>query len=297
MLRPSSIGPALVLAALASSIFTHASPLSLNYVNGPDNYNIGATGYTLNGGHRPFQTYTPGGGGLQPLWIVSLTPDPPEYLRAMQIADIDALETNLAGQQGWQFASAADELPEGSLEVRTYKAVKDGGGVGANFHVAYTGPAIPNAHWIQVITTNHPHPGDHPAAGAGLSTYVDTDYLLMPFYDYDGTADADDFVDTPRRTDITANHTWRANLYLVTAPGWGPDGNGNIVATPGLLTVLGGIQWGWVNHCVEIAGAGGSPMCALVNVPEPAAWHAEVLAGMLFLLIRVRRSRSQRLPS
>lgn len=202
-------------------------------------------------------------------WRVFLDPDrmeSPIYLRDTAGTFIDVLSAAFPVANGWNYASSANPLSDDSLVVRKYAARHPGSSVGADFLVEYVphagDPAAANIHWIQVVTNNHKKGAEH-----GIpDRKVDSNYTLVPYYDYAGTADGRFFSDKPRREDDNP-HNWKAFLFLVTGPPVTPHGKkGKLYPDPGDVTFYGGIHWGWKNECIvgDI-----SVDCKEVDVSEP----------------------------
>src|SRR5439155_12390767 len=94
----------------------------------------------------------------------------PTYLRTPTDNFFSVLVAAYPLSAGWTYASAANELSDNSLTVRTYDAEHGGEAqrncprdarpqcVGAEFNLQYTphnGDPMAGIHWIQVITDNH----------------------------------------------------------------------------------------------------------------------------------------------
>jgi hypothetical protein len=248
-------------AALASAAL-FASPIIFT----PVDTTIGTTTYF--GAHTPSASYTVGGKN----YVTNLVPDPPVYLNSADQTLLNILAAQFLPGDGWSFQNApalpnnANHLTNTSLQVVRYVAVGTPSVVGADFMVKYE----PNAadptdiHWIQFVTTNHPLDGPH----GKPATTLDISKNLVPYYDYTGAAGPGHFFDTPRRNDVTRTHSWTADLFLVT----GPNVVNNAVV-PGPVTIIGGIRWGWENHCVAPAKFGAQaddPVCCdCSDIPEP----------------------------
>ena len=267
-----NIARALMLAismplVLIFSIEVLASPLKLVYPRTPITIPIDDKGnkYTYPGTHVPSVPYKV----KEDPWVVNLQPDPPKFLAAAS----DELKKLMKNDfPNWAVSDAKNQLSDDSLNVHTYAAIhgnkgdtfcEKGACVGADFLVIYTphkdDPT--DVHWIQVLTAH------------GITFLDDTiNKGLDPYYDDHGAANKQFFADSPRDTDDEA-HTWTADLFLVT----GPDFDKDHKITAGPVTVLGGIEWGWENHCTkEKKGPdfpGDTCDCACASpTPEPGSF-------------------------
>ena len=155
--------------------------------------------------------------------------------------------------QDWTFEPAEQDL-EGSFELQLYDSnvvqLQDGGRIrleiGGQIILDYKPgindprPERNELHWIQRVVSNHSretnqHGDDenvidiYPGQNNPFYDLIPT----LPFY-LGGTR----FVDGPRRPDITNDHLWLAELYLVEVK----DPN-----KPKKVTIHNGISWGWRN--------------------------------------------------
>lgn len=268
-LRSKFVGFAFAALAYTLSLQVSASPLTTNY--SAVTINFAAGNPTTSGLHDLQDHYTIGGN----IWKADLSPFNPTYLRSPTQNFADVLS---AAFPGFTYASAANELSDNSLVVRTYDVQGTPARVGAEFHIEYAphgSDPTTNLHWIQVVTNNH-NITDNPGHGNTDNT-VDNPFSpgdRSPYYDDGGAATSGSatgqtiaFYDFPGRTDADMSHYWSAELFLVTGP--------MIGATSGQITTLGGVQWGWK------------------NVPEPAT-IVLMLVGLLILSILTRHGRTIR---
>jgi hypothetical protein len=238
-----------MIGGLCGVFPSFAAPIKLDYTTP-----LTVNGWTKAGSHIPSVPYQV---GTDP-WVVNLSPDPPKYLPPgatsatdSNAADAEALLSKLMTDQMPKWAPLTEStttLSDDSLIVHLYEAVHAAAGesaicdylacVGANFGVEYKpGKDDPtDVHWIQIITADGKSSIDNGLSRQGL-----------PYYDDGGTADKTGFLDYPRRGDAT-KHTWIADLFLVTGPAIPTGDHG---PAPGPINVLGGIQWGWENHCTK----------------------------------------------
>jgi hypothetical protein len=242
------------LLALAAVVIlgkdARADVLTYNLSNTPT-----AKGDTSTGVYNPLSLYSePGGFG-----VAFLLPPVPIALPlgggGASSAFMTALATSFPTKSGWSFTAAANNLAQNSLVVnadqvsggKSYPCYHQPGDcVGilgtattAGFAVSYTGPAIADAHWIQVINTNSP------AAGQ-TSPYVDNDgSLLNPYYDVRGNATSTVFLDAPNRSPTDSQY-WLGNLYYVS----GNFFSGNQFS-PSDVTIYNGLVWGWADIFVN----------------------------------------------
>jgi hypothetical protein len=243
----------LCLAGMISGLYglysISASPIKLDYTTP-----LTVDGFTKQGSHIPSIPYQVG----DVPWLVSLSPDPPKYLPPgataqsdANAAEAEALLDKLMTQMlpAWApVTESTTSLSDDSLIVHRYDAVHAAAGesalcdnlacVGADFGVEYKpGTGDPtDVHWIQIITADGKSSIDNGNSRQGL-----------PYYDDGSTADKTGVLDSPRRSDNVA-HTWVADLFLVTGPAIPTGDHG---PAPGPINVLGGIQWGWENHCTK----------------------------------------------
>jgi hypothetical protein len=115
----------------------------------------------------------------------------------------------------------------------------------SGFAVSYTGAAINNAHWIQVLATNSP-------ANGQTSPYVDNNRSnANPYYDVEFNANATVFLDAPFR-EPTVSQYWLGNLYY---------SSGGLAAgtkaNPTQVTIYNGLQWGWADIFVKTSNFAG----------------------------------------
>ncbi|MBI4910822.1 MAG: hypothetical protein HY820_44830 [Acidobacteria bacterium] len=296
-MRPLNVS---AILALVVALGVQATPLKLDYnTQGTATFTpLRSQEYSYNYGfHQHNDPYTIGPNN----WDVWLTPDPPEYLRGASVNFANLMGATFKTSDGWSYQSAANELSDNSLIVRIYAARSGSDLAGAEFLVEYApgfqDPLL-DVHWIQVITDNH-------AVGAAHGTpenAVDYRYAGSPYYDHGGVATSTWFYDFPKR-EWDAAHTWTAELYLVTGPPVIEQPDGKYRPTPGAVTVLGGIKWGWENACLgggaRAAGGGGGTdggnmVCADdVSTPE-AGSLVYLLSGLSLLWARgaLRRARS-----
>lgn len=147
----------------------------------------------------------------------------------------------------WTFNTAAGDLSDSSIEIKTYDAVGTSTRAGVWIHAEYvpdgTDPTN-NIHWIQILTTNHGLQG----TGHGPSaTYIDNSGGTTPYYDEGYVADNRNIVDRPSRSDASVNHTWEATTFLCTGPAVGAGAGTVTIQTPGFT-------WGWKNTCAATDG-------------------------------------------
>lgn len=194
---------------------------------------------------------------------------------------LQALSNNLA--TGWTYAVANQNLTDGSLIVQTYdvqaptppatnsdafalaapsnpfslNCVNNNNCVGEEFEVGYdqqVDDPSENIHWVQVLYTNL----------TGNPTWlIDNGGGTVPYYDFNGAADATDFLDLPGINRPGQQWFFDAEDYLVQ----GPD-----AADAGQFTILGAVDYGWAN----------SP------TPEPATF---LTAGAGLVLIGLCRRK------
>lgn len=167
---------------------------------------------------------------------------------------------------GWTFQTAANDLA-GSFNITDYDAVGTPTEVGANFALDYvpqgTDPVTggnTQLHWIQRIFNNHASLGSHGDNDNAIDAsrnkpFTDPGRL---FYDTDAVVQIDNptpppptiplrysdpphFEDSPRRPDADKNHSWNAELYLVSID----------TTNPNTVTIYNGVNWGWRNYCKQ----------------------------------------------
>jgi len=281
-----TIATLVVLFSLLSTAAT-ATPLMLDYTTqGTATFTPrDSAEYSFTYGlHQHNDPYQVNGGN----WDVWLNPDPPEYLRGVSETFSGVMSSAFKTSDGWTYQSAARELSDDSLVVRVYAARSGDGTVGAELLVEYVphGNDPLDVHWIQGVQSNHRQGAEH----GTLEDTVDYRYAGAPYYDQGGVASSRYFYDFPQREWDQA-HTWKAELYLVTGPPIVNQADGTVRPTPGAVTFLGGISWGWENACVgggdvgngAGGGTGGNNMvCAITQTPEPATLLF-VMSGMLLL--------------
>jgi hypothetical protein len=237
---------------------------------------IGTTGIAY-GEHVPLVNYPVDTDN----WRVFLDPDPPEYLRGAPTNYADVLSAAFPVADGWSYQSAANELSDNSLVVRDYIARHGAGLVGAEFLVEYVphagDPGPLDVHWIQVIRSNHRLGANHGTA----ENVVDHVFARSPYYDHGGLASSRFFYDFPKR-EHENEHVWEGVLFLVTGPAVIAQPDNTRRPTPGAVTLLGGIRWGWQNECISV-----DISIDCDTVPEPAA--VPLLALALGMAIWWRR--------
>ena len=247
-------------------------------------------GQSFTGGYLATQPYKVGAID----WVVNLDPPQPEYLSGLDASQTDLLRSGYSMAAGWDFVPSEFGLGEDTLRIINYTAVKDGGGVGANFVVEYNpnnkADPVNNIHWIQLVTTNHPKGGQHGDA----KTSIDNRFLTTPYYDHGGTAGPHYFSDSPRRTDIGKVHNWTAYLFLVSGPNLNTTTD-PVSVVPGPVTVYGGVKWGWENHCVAATPrqSAASDVCTeclcAEQIPESSTFG--LLASGLAFVFFIRQMR------
>jgi hypothetical protein len=285
-----AIATSLLLVSLSSTAAI-ADPLKLDYATqGTATFTPrGGTEYSYSYGlHQHDDPYQVNDAN----WDVWLNPDPPEYLRGMSENFAAVMSSTFPTSDGWSYQSAAHELSDDSLVVRAYAARSGGGQVGAEFLVEYVphGNDPVDVHWIQGVQSNHG------AAHGTQQNDVDYRYAGAPYYDQGGVATARYFYDFPER-EWDQPHTWTAELYLVTGTPIVNQADGSIRPTPGAVTVLGGIRWGWENACVGAGGAeggaggasSGNDMVCATPTPEPGTFV--LFASGLAAFVQFRRRR------
>jgi hypothetical protein len=200
-------------------------------------------GYATSGAYDPEEPYAVGlvtcRTELHPNIIFPTEVDPPTagYLDTLN----DAFPA-------WTFDTAAAELSDDSIEVKTYDAIGTSTRVGVWIHARYVphdSDPTEDLHWVQVLTTNHGLQG----TGHGpVVTYEDVhSSATTPYYDDGYAADDSDILDRPSRTDAAVDHTWEATTFLATGPDIGDPAGTVTLQVPGF-------NWGWKNTCVESDG-------------------------------------------
>lgn len=266
---------------------------AVNAIAGPVTFDLQARtifGFDTTGQHRTTDTYQTGPGGIGTSWTGTVSLLPANVIYQPGTANLptnyfDALST--AFGTGWTYASAANELSDGSIEIHTYDALssKHNGAtsgtcdpcVGAEIDLQYvpgvaTTDPTANMHWIQVILDNNSL--TPPNVGPGnMENIVDTKAKhKSPYYEDGYAATSRNFFDLPSRYDYQET-TWLADLFLVSGPNLA--GEGTTAVTPSLITFYGGVEYGWTNS---------------VSAPEPASF-ALFASGSLLLFVRWRRRR------
>ncbi len=251
-----------VLLAVASPAF--ASPLTTDYAS----YNLFGGppgGFTTSGLYDAVDPYMV---GAQP-WQASLSPTNATYLSAPTSNFTSVLENAYGAEDFWTFADTATELSDNSLVLHTYDVLGTAGSVGAEFHLSYDphgSDPITDLHWIQVYTNNHNLDGYYSPTGHGQTgNNVDnaaSPSHRVPYYDDGYAATFGDvaannpifFYDFSSREGNFA-HEWMAELWLVQGPSVAVILANQAAFTYSEITLLGGVQWGWIN----------------APVPEPAS--------------------------
>jgi hypothetical protein len=218
-------------------------------------------------------------------WEVNAVPFP---LTSTTGADFDAFN-NLMHTQFSDWTVGQDTLSDfgNTFVVHTYDAhtvdVRAGAELQVDFvtdDLALIGAPL---HWVQVITTDTPGVGRPTPRFDNLFSPRDADHPngQTPFLD-DGYALAgpDFFYDFPKRH-YDVENTWRASLFLVQGSN-SPGGTG--------LTVLGGLDWGFENHCDKpsnngLSVGGTCSLCGCSATPEPATFS---LLGVAVLIMSIR---------
>jgi hypothetical protein len=187
--------------------------------------------------------------------------------------------TGAPGQ--WNYAIAANPLPNQALEVTAYQVYAGPNYVGIRMDQQANGfssgfavlapanlPNIPpgTGHWVQAVATNFPISG--PRVGFGnVTSYLDNGGVnaanmatgvTSPYYDASYAADGTNFYDAPRRNNqanLNQSNWWIADLFLASGPGaTGPTSRN---AAPGAVILNNpGVQWGWGNFHLSLGGLG-----------------------------------------
>lgn len=154
---------------------------------------------------------------------------------------------------GWTFQKADADLA-GSFNITHYDAVGTPITVGADFALDYVAQGDDpvtrgntQLHWIQRVFDNH-NITDNPGHG-NKENVIDVLTTKKPFtdpgrlfYDFDANfATPPHFEDGPRRPDADKNHSWNAELYLVSID----------TTNPNTVTIYNGVRWGWTNTIPE----------------------------------------------
>jgi hypothetical protein len=200
-------------------------------------------------------------------WEVNAVPFPLQTPSNLDFAALDVLMKTQFPDWTVSYEPLSDD--DNSFVVHTYDArtLEDQNGttdlVGAELQVDFStaDPTLIGAplHWVQIITTDTP--------GNGKPTpRIDTFTSATPFLDVGNPlAGPDFFYDFPNRN-YSVQNVWSASLFLV------EGSNSSDLKT---MTVLGGLDWGFENHCdavrkrdLEIGGA--CPVCGCsASTPEP----------------------------
>jgi hypothetical protein len=173
-------------------------------------------------------------------------------------AFLNLLNSSIWAQNGWTFQKAK-LLLIGSFDIKAYAAYADPNrpSVGATIQIDYNpgstsfrqDPIGSNVHWIQRVVSNH-------ATRATINGTTDLGHgnnedkidvftgqtipaftnVFNPFYDTSSpAANSTSFGDLIGRPDLTENHNWSAQLFLVE------------LTAPKTVTIYNGISWGWSN--------------------------------------------------
>lgn len=216
---------------------------------------------------------TPVGGGASQTYVPEVKYDSgqgkvflnPSKFNEAKLGGTDPFLTvlkNTFSSKGWNFISSNKTLA-GSFNIESYTAnygpihnVTPNNVVSSDllltYHPSKSGNILSNQvnpttqnnnlHWIQWILSNHGSKvyknGKLEDLGHGngdnkIDVYADAD---SPFYDESIPSNIKGtFYDSPYRSDITENHNWDAELYLVEE------------TAPKTVTIYNGIKWGWKN--------------------------------------------------
>jgi hypothetical protein len=236
---------------------------------GPLSTTPSAGGFTSDGIYNPVDIYRAGFG----LGIAFLLPPLPVELPLGGVTgglidfggNLQNAQGSYAGAAGgWSYTSAATSLAANSLNVTAYDVSGSSTGAGIassattlGVAVDYSGPAIANAHWIQVIADNHKLGAPH----GTLDNKIDiTGTDTTPYYDASFAANATTFLDAPTRSDPINTHWWLADLYYASGP-----------LTPGAVTLFDGLLYGWGNlyfSGLDLAAFLASGNTAFLTVPN-----------------------------
>ncbi|MBC7834504.1 MAG: hypothetical protein H7Y88_05310 [Phycisphaerales bacterium] len=202
------------------------------------------------------------------------------------VALMDGLDAqNFNGGGGWT-VDFAGVLSEGAVSLDQYYAwvsneptVTCGGTTfpgeasgqigGAAFCLEYTpgpgDPATSDVHWVQAIRTNSPSQFgiDNGVAGDdGFFNYLDNGLNgapgMDPFYDTNGAAGPDYFLDIPFRScdeDCDVSVEWEACVYLATGS----------VATQDLTLYSLGWSWGFTFTCTPVPAPGATSLLLVIG--------------------------------
>ncbi|SKB14079.1 conserved exported hypothetical protein [Planktothrix sp. PCC 11201] len=175
-------------------------------------------------------------------------------------AFFNLLTSSVWAQEGWTFNKAQQNL-QGYFDIKVYKPYAQripNYSVGANIQILYNpvigqDPIGNNVHWIQRVVSNHgvttPIQGPIDQGHGTSEDKIDVveeqkkpgsitmpNQIFTPYYDtVSGLADSFRFEDFSTRPDITEDHNWYAELYLVQE------------IAPKTVVIHNGISWGWEN--------------------------------------------------
>jgi hypothetical protein len=266
--RARRLSQAVSIAVLLASSSVSAGQAAVVTL-GPLSTTPSAGGFTSDGIYNPVDIYRAGFG----LGIAFLLPPIPIELPLGGVSgglidfggNLQNAQGSYAGAAGgWSYTSAATSLAANSLNVTAYDVSGSSTGVGIastattlGIAVDYSGPAIANAHWIQVIADNH----KLGAAHGTLDNKIDiTAPDTTPYYDASFAANATTFLDAPTRSDATNTHWWLADLYYASGP-----------LTPGAVTLYDGLLYGWGNFWfsgLDLAAFLASGNAAFLTIPN-----------------------------
>jgi hypothetical protein len=168
-----------------------------------------------------------------------------------------------------QYYAWVTNEPEVTCGGVTFPGTATGQIGGAVFCIEYTpgvgDPALSDVHWVQAIRTNSPSQFgiDNGVAGPdGFFNYLDNGLNgapgVDPFYDTNGAADADYFLDVPFRScdeDCDVNAEWEACVYLATGS----------VATQDLTLYSLGWSWGFTFTCTPVPAPGATSLLLVMG--------------------------------
>ena len=240
-----------LLPALAFTAATaRADVLSFNFSNTPS-----VNGDTSTGLYVPLSIYSTAAGFGVDLLLPPIPLSLPLGGGGNSSLFMSTLQSTFTAASGWQFTASANNLAQDSLQVNADQAGGNfpcyqntaincvgiaGTAKTSGFAVSYTGAAINNGHWIQVLATNDP------AAGK-TSPYVDNNSnAANPYYDSVFAANSTVFLDAPDRSPVNANYYWVADLYYAS----GVNSAGTAM-NPTQVTIYNGLVWGWANIFVS----------------------------------------------